>query len=156
LEAVAFMANGTTGTAGNMAGGASPTDINSTLKNIVSNIGQEAQAVGALGTTSASTLLVLQGIGTTLQAIATALATTHTFGGALTLTSGTSVTTVLNPKVASNASIVIWPSNGSATTIVFNDGISVSVPSSGEFLLTTANASTASGTETFFYVGFNP
>jgi hypothetical protein len=148
------MSNGTTGMASTPAGGASATDINSTLKNIVINVGQEVLALGALSTTAASSFLMLQAINTTLQAIGTALATSHVFAGGFTMTVATTVTTVVDAHVTSNSRIVFAATNGTASGFIKGSGAFVGPPSSGQFLFTGGDV--AAGTETFSYIVFTP
>lgn len=82
---------------------ASADEVNSTLKNLVSNVGLLANSTAVANSLTA--------INTTLNAILTALTTSHVFGGAFALQTGQTATSVPEPKVLSNSAITFSPTN---------------------------------------------
>ena len=132
---------------------ASQDDINSTLKNIVSNVGLLANATAvAASINSVQTAIV------NLQAfLSTALATTHLFGGTVTIVGQVFSTVVTDIHVVSNSVITFAPANTQAGATVINCGpyISTTLVPGASFKLQFTLNSTVGG-EIFNYVGYNP
>ena len=127
---------------------ASQDEINSTLKNIVSNIGLLANS------TAVDNALTV--IDTSLNAIATALTTSHIFGGMFVMPATTLSLSVPNSHVVSNSAITFSPGDFNAGEDVVNHApyIATITPSVG-FTFTFDNGS-SSATSVWYYVGYSP
>ncbi len=131
---------------------ASLDEVVSNLKNVVTNL--SGLATGTSLVNSIGTLTIaINAISSTL---ATSLATTHVFGGSLTMSVGT-VTVVSDANVRANSRITCFPTNTSAGSLIFDQqGFYTSAKTiSVSFTLQTVFTS-ALGTETYDYIGFNP
>ncbi len=126
---------------------ASLDDVVSNLKNVVTNLSGLA--------TNTSVVNVLTSINTTLIGIGTALASAHMFGGTLTMTVGT-VTIVADPHVLSNSRIMCFPTNTTACALIYDlEGFYTSAKTPGASFTLQTIFTSALGSETFDYIGFN-
>lgn len=134
---------------------ASQDEINSTLKNIVSNVGLLANSTAVVNSLAVIDT-TLNGIATTLTAIATAIATIHSFGGSITFTLNSVSAIISNPQIATNGVLTFSPANPTARSMVATAGISVGSVVAGSTSLNVGGGGSAAGTELFMYVGYNP
>lgn len=136
---------------------ASPDDINSTLKGIVTNISNEVAAVQALGTAVVSaqnggnSLLVIA-----INAVASAvLASFPQVGGTFTLANAT-VTVVTQTLIAVNSKVFFTPTNATAALTLRTQGLYHATNSAGTSFSVSTQTGAALGTEQFEYLVFGP
>lgn len=127
---------------------ASADEVNSTLKNLVSNVGLLVNSTAVTNSLTA--------INTTLNAISTALTTAHVFGGSFALGTGQAATTVPEPKVLSNSAITFAPSNADAGDSLGGSAPYISAITPGVGFSLTLDIGSAIAPLTFYYVGYNP
>ncbi len=136
---------------------ASTDDVNSTLKNIVTNVGLEAKAAGAISTallsTNASALLAFAALGTTIASAITAVF--PRIGGTFTLANAT-LTVVTQPATQANAIVSLTATNGTAALTQRTQGLFLSTRTAGASFTLSTQSGSAIGTETFQYILFNP
>jgi hypothetical protein len=123
---------------------ASADEVNSTLKNLVSNVGLLVNGTALINAVNA--------ISSTL---ATSLATVHGFGGSAVMPAAVASVVIGNAQLASTGVISFSPGNTGAATTVFTAGVYVGPITAGSFsLVVNTGSSVSSGL--FYYVGYNP
>ncbi len=143
---------------------ASADEINSTLKGVVVNLAGEVAAVNAVATavltTSASSIIAMHLLGTTIAsaiaAVATAIYSTFPrINGTFTLANAT-ITVVTQPATAANSIVHFTPTNATAALTQRTNGLFHSANVAGASFSLSTQAGSALGTETLEYILFNP
>ena len=132
---------------------ASPDDINSTLKGIVTNISNEVAAVQAIST---ATITASLNVVTAINAVASAIIAVFPQAmGSFTLANAT--TTTVSQTGLQSGGFPLWtPRNLTAALTVMNRGLYLSaVTAASGFVVSTATG-VATGTEIFDYSIVNP
>jgi hypothetical protein len=132
---------------------ASPDDINSTLKGIVTNISNEAAQIQALGT---SLVTGNANLVAAIAAVATAIINVFPQAmGSFTLANAT--TTTISQTGLKSGGFPLWaPTNLTAALTVLNHGLYLSVVTAGSGFVVSTATGVASGSETFLYGIVNP
>ncbi len=113
-------------------------------------------AVGGIGTSIASGVIDLAAISTSLAAINTSIvASFPRISGTFTLSAAT-VSVVTQTLVGATWKVAFTPTNGTAALTLFTKGLYVSAVTAGSGFSVSTYTTTAVGTETFEYIGFNP
>ena len=131
---------------------ASLDDVVSNLKNIVLNL--SGLSTGTTLANSITTLtLSINGIASTLS---TAFATAHSFGGGFVVPANTTVNTVSNLAIASNAVVVTQAASQSASFLLIDSGAWATNVVAGSFQFILFSPADYSSGGAFTYVGYNP
>ena len=139
---------------------ASPDDINSTLKGIVTNIANEVTAVQALGTTLAAVATTIGTSGSNtviaLNAIATAILDVFPrISGTFTLSNAT--VTVVSQVGIKTGGFPLWTAtNATAALTVRTAGLYLAAVTAGTGFSLSTQVGSAVGTESFSYIVYNP
>lgn len=154
------MADGTSSPGGGLFG---LSDLVSNLKNAVvnlahlnSSIQSTLVTIGAINTAIQTGVSDLAAISTALVAINTSIvASFPRISGTFTLANAT-VTVVTQPAVGATWKVAFTPTNATATLTQYTKGLYVSAVTAGSGFSVSTYTTTAVGTETFEYIGFNP
>ncbi len=133
-----------------------PDEINSSLKGIIVNIGQESANILALSTTILAISTTLISTLAAVQNIATAIYSTFPrISGTFTLANAT-LTVVTQPSTGANAVVTFTPKNATGALTLRTQGLFHATNTAGASFTLSTQSGSALGTETFEYVMLNP